>query len=167
MKSKKLPTKPIKPKAVPKGSLTDQLDSARDRLIAQFPEADERDLARASRPDIEYRTNGKKIDRPPKDQFFKTPKEGRVKPTMPTKKVPKLKQELWNTNTLVNFFRTEGIHADKETKGWHLFHEYDDNKSRIVTQTNQLDWMLGHSEQEFMIKINRLAKHIVISRLPF
>lgn len=142
-----------------------QRETAKSKLLGQFPEATEADLANASKPGevVEYShyVHGQKRtvtrDPAPKDQFFRTPKEGRAKNVMPKLTKVKLRKELWNGKTVLDFFRGNRIHATKGTNGWKLFIK----SAGVMTAAEQLELMLAYKDTEFIVEINYNAKHIM------
>jgi len=159
---KKKPTKKPAQKRKPINT-----QSVRNRLIAQFPEADASDLARASRPEVKHftsdgRGNVKEVDAPPKDSFFKTPKEGRIKPITDRKKTVKLKDEVWNGNTLSNFMRVNIIVAPNMMQKWSIDVVTSEGKRRKMTAEDQCTMMVMHSDKEIMVSINRTFHYLDI-----
>lgn len=135
------------------------------KFNAGLPEATKMDLARANRPKFEhYSTNGKgetvRVDPIPREGLYKTKPEGRIVGVMPTKKVAKLKAEIWSFASLCQFFRRENIHADL-TNGWFI----PLKSGKLMTTADQLNFFLDNPTDEIEIKIDRNLKHLVIGEI--
>lgn len=130
-----------------------------------FPEASRVELARANRPKFEhYSTNGKgetvRVDPTPREGLYKTKPEGRIVGVMPTKKVAKLKAEIWSIALLCKFFRNEQIRA-LDTKGWFLVKD-----GWSLNESTQLDYFMAQDQEaDLEIKIDRSLKHLVIGEI--
>lgn len=100
-------------------------------------------------------------DKPPKDQFFKTPAEGRPKLAIPVRPKPvKMKDQLWNGHTMVNFFRVNQINA--ASTNWIVLFN---TPHRKMTPEDQLELMLAHSDTEYLVQINEQKKYLIIDNL--
>lgn len=160
---KKKPT--VKKPAQKRKPLNDT--TARFRMIAHFKEANPYEIARASRPEVQHftsdgRGNIRKVDAPPKDGFFKQPREGRVKPITERKKSIKLKPEIWNGNYVTNFFRTHLIAAPSMMQKWSIDVVDAEGKRRKLTAEDQCIIMLAHSDKEIEVMVNHTYKYLDI-----
>lgn len=122
----------------------------------QFDKANKKE-----RKKYEHFSDGKRVDAPPKDGFYRNYSEGRITGVMPKKKIPKLKLEVWDQQSLSNFFRNNQIHAD-HTDGWFVTFNIP---ARKMTVEDQLELMLALSDTEYEIQINRQHKHLIIDTL--
>lgn len=140
-------------------------EAARDRMIAQFPEASKEEIAIASRKTVRcFSTDGKGTTKEmpikPKDGYFRTRSEGGIA-TFAKRRNIKLKSEVWTGQTLLNFFRQELITANTTTRWFIMLND----PARKLTNDDQICLMLAHSETEFMVQINLQDRHLVIENL--
>ncbi len=145
-----------------------EVGTAKQRMLAKgFQEASVSDLIRVKREAKKYQHskidgagNVTKIDAPPKDQFFRTRSEGRPKNVTPKKTEVKTKKELWNGNTMHNFFREENIIAERTD--WHVFFN---EPARKMTNDDQLVILMKHTDTEWEVAISRRHKYLCIEEL--